>query len=66
MQIIICIFLYIILSAIFTFALLVGSVDSGAFEDGDFPWPVVCGIFWPLAGPIAAAFIVAVWYLNHK
>ena len=30
-------------------------------------WPIICGIFWPVAGPIAAAYIAAKWYMdNHQ
>lgn len=57
--------LYILIAAIFTFALLVGAVKTDSY-DGGFPWPVLCGIFWPLAGPIAAAFIAAIWFLNSE
>lgn len=57
------IILYILIAAVATFGLLIGSAYD---PKCDFPWPVVCGIFWPLAGPIAAAFIAAKWYLNSK
>ena len=59
--------LYIIIAAISTFTLFVFAAKTDVYDpEWDFPWPVVCGIFWPLAGPIAAAFIAANWFLNSE
>lgn len=59
------IILYILIASAATFALLVTATKIDAY-DGDFPWPVLCGIFWPFAVPIAAAFIAAKWYLDKE
>ena len=32
----------------------------------DFPWPVICGILWPIAGPLAAAYIATRWYIGNE
>ena len=57
--------LYIVVAAILTFALIIG---ADAFADWDvrqdFPWPVISGIFWPIAAPIAGAYIAAMWYMK--
>lgn len=59
--------LYILIAAIATFALFVFAAKTDVYDpELDFPWPIVCGIFWPIAGPIAAAFIAANWFLNSE
>lgn len=59
--------LYILIAAIATFALFVFSTKTEVYDpEWDFPWPVVCGILWPFAAPIAAAIIAAQMYLNSK
>lgn len=57
--------LYIVVAAMVTFALIVGAQTFTDWDvECDFPWPVISGIFWPVAAPIAAAYIAAYWYLR--
>lgn len=28
--------------------------------------PIVCGIFWPVAAPIYAAYLAAIWYSERR
>lgn len=57
--------LYIVVAAIITFALIVGAHSFTPWDiKYDFPWPVVSGVFWPVAAPIAAAYIAALWYME--
>lgn len=59
--------LYIAVAAMVTFALIVGAQTFTAWDaEYDFPWPVISGLFWPIAVPIAAACIAAFWYLRNK
>lgn len=67
MTVIIVIAAYILIAAAVTFALYVAAVKTEVFDPyGDYPWPILCGIFWPLAAPIAAALIAAQLYLDSK
>lgn len=59
------IILYILIAAVCFFLLLVTAEKYAAYRpDRDSPWPVWCGIFWPIAAPFAAAYIAAKWYLQ--
>lgn len=52
--------LYIISAALASFALYVAAAKWAHFEiEYDFHWPLLCGIFWPIAGPVAVAYIAA-------
>lgn len=60
--------LYILIAALVTFALRVACIKwdiEDAFGDTPAVAPVVCGIFWPVAAPIYAAYIAAEWYANN-
>ena len=58
--------LYILIAAICIFLLLVAAEKYTDYDPySDLPWPVFCGIVWPVAVPLAAAYIAAKWYL-HK
>lgn len=60
------IILYILIAAVCVFLLLVTAKKYATYRpDWDFPWPVWCGIFWPIAAPLAAAYITAKWYLKN-
>lgn len=66
-MIVLWILLYIAIASICTFFLDVTAEKYARFQpDFDFPWPVLCGIFWPVAVPIAAAYIAAQWYLDSE
>ena len=57
--------LYIVVAAIITYGLVIGAHMFTHWDvKYDFPWPIVSGIFWPIASPIAAAYIAALWYLK--
>ena len=61
------IILYIAVASMVTFALIVGAHSFTDWKISvDFPWPVISGIFWPVAAPIAGAYIAALWYLNNR
>lgn len=57
--------LYIVVAAIITYWLVICAHMFTHWDmQYDFPWPIVSGIFWPIASPIAAAYIAALWYLQ--
>lgn len=58
---------YILIAALVTFALRVAvfKLDiSDSFGDTPTVMPVICGIFWPVAAPIYAAYIAAEWFAD--
>lgn len=59
---------YLLIAALAVFALVVSSeklhIRRSKYDDPS--WPVICGCFWPVAGPIAAAYIAARWYLDNR
>lgn len=63
-MILLYIFLYVLIASVAVFGLLVGAYTY-TVNPKDWPW-VLCGIFWPVAGLPAAAYIAAGWYLNRE
>ena len=58
---------YILIATVCIFLLLVTAAKYTDYDsDTDLPWPVVCGIVWPIGAPIAAAYIAAEYYLKYK
>ena len=58
--------LYILVAAGCVFALVYGAAKTNCWDiKYDLPWPVISGILWPVAGPIAAAYIAARWHLDN-
>ena len=59
--------LYILIAAVCIFLLLVAASKYTDYDwKLDVPYPVLCGILWPIAGPLAAAYIAAEYYLFHR
>jgi len=57
--------LYVVFAALSTFALCVAATKIVMWDDCDLPWPVFCGVFWPVAAPIAAAYLAAKWFTGE-
>lgn len=57
---------YILIAVVCIFLLLV-TADKYTDYDSytDLPWPVICGIVWPIGAPFAAAYIAAKYYLKY-
>lgn len=65
-MILLFIVLYILIAAICIFLLLVCAEKYTYYTpNSDMPWPVLCGIFWPISAPLAAAYIAAKFYLKY-
>lgn len=63
-MILIYIFLYGVVAALWIFGLLVGAFK---WTDPEHPWIyILCGVLWPVAGLPAAGFIAAGWYLLRE
>lgn len=66
MNMLIAIVIYIVLAAAHVAGLYIAAIKFADAYKYDV-WPIVCGIFWPVAGPIAAAYIAAKWFVDtHK
>lgn len=60
--------IYILIAALVTFALRVACIKVDIRDEfGNHPTiaPVVCGVCWPIAGPIYAAYIAAKWVTDN-
>ena len=70
MIIAIVIVVYVLIAAASVFGLCLATVKT-AEHSGletyiyDFEAPIWCGIFWPVAAPIYAAYIAVRWYTRH-
>lgn len=63
-MILIYIFLYGLVAALWIFGLLVGAFEWTELEH---PWIyILCGILWPVAGLPAVGYIAAGWYLCRE
>lgn len=60
--------LYILIAALVTFMFLVACIKLNIRNEFNAPArtaPVLCGIFWPIAGPIYGAYLAAEWFANN-
>lgn len=59
---------YLAIAAFLVFVFYVGFVKYTDFDpDIDIPFgPFVSGIFWPILGPVYAAYLAARWYLKNN
>lgn len=59
--------LYVLVASACVFAFVYWAKKANCWDiEFDLQWPVLSGILWPIAGPIAAAYIAARWYLNSE
>lgn len=70
MIIAIVIVVYVLIAAASVFGLCLATVKTEERCDrkvyiNDFETPIWCGIFWPVAAPIYAAYIAVRWYTRH-
>lgn len=66
MEVILIMIIYVAVSSVSIFGLLVGAAK---YTDSDMEFPmgyVLCGIFWPVALLPAVGYIAAGWYLNRE
>lgn len=58
--------LYILIAAVCFFLLLVAADKYADYDPcSDMLLPVFCCVLWPIAAPLAAAYIAAKWYLKN-
>lgn len=61
------ILLYILIAAAAVFGLSYARLTVMDFDSYDtLIAPVLCGIFWPVASPIYAAYLAAIWYSERS
>ena len=59
--------LYVLIASFFIFALVVAAKKICDWDSSyDLPWPIFCGILWPVFGPFAIAYIAAKWYMDNE